>query len=316
MSKDPTRMVHVPLSQHTVKELQARALELQRIALSASNTADMRALVALAGRFQVLAERRENVARGAAEALAPRPADVEWFEAGKRTVMLGSDRPMGLPSVEAMQIAADALSRQYLLPETMHHPAIQSATKRLAYTLMAYGLAATGPEPAAARSEIAIQQSSAGRLDRPRDTGHHILVVDDVSDVLVAVGAFLMKEAFVIQHAANGDEALRLIASDPRIGILITDFAMPGLNGVELIAQATRMRPNLKALVITGYPNADGLAELPPHTTILVKPFRRDTLIAGVRSLLGEMRPLPDETAELIDSRDLESAGLMARRQV
>jgi hypothetical protein len=75
MLKDPTKMVHVPLSQHTVKELQARALELQRIALSASDTADMRALVALAGRFHALAERRENVARGTTEALAPRSAD-------------------------------------------------------------------------------------------------------------------------------------------------------------------------------------------------------------------------------------------------
>ena len=74
MLKDPTKMVHVPLSQHTVKELQARALELQRIALSANTTADMRALVALAGRFHALAERRENVARGATEArLCARP---------------------------------------------------------------------------------------------------------------------------------------------------------------------------------------------------------------------------------------------------
>ena len=223
---------------------------------------------------------------------------------------------MDLPSVEALQMAADALSRHYVLPETMQHPVIQSATKRLAYTLMAYGLAPTRPEPAAAQPEMAMQQSSAGRIDRSRDTGHHILVVDDVSDVLVAVGAFLMKEAFVIRQATDGDEALRLIASDPRIGVLITDFAMPGLNGVELIAQATQIRPNLKALVITGYPNAEGLAELPPHTAILVKPFRRDALIAGVRSMLGEMRPLPDETAELIDNRDFESMEPIAHRQI
>ena len=230
--------------------------------------------------------------------------------------MLGSDRPLGLPSVEALKLATNALSRHYVLPETMQHPVIQIATERLAYTLMAYGLAPTSRNPAAAQSELAMQPSSAGRIDRSGATDRHILVVDDVSDVLVAVGAFLMKEAFVIRQATNGDEALRLIASDPRIGVLITDFAMPGLNGVELIAQATQIRPNLKALVITGYPNADGLAELPPHTAILVKPFRRDTLIAGVRSLLGEMRPVPDETPELIDNRDLESVDPIARRQL
>ncbi len=316
MVNDTAKTAHVPLSRHTIKELRARALELQRMALAAGSAADMQALVALAGRFQALAERRENVAPGATEGLALRSTDVKWLGADERTERLGADTPLGLPSVEALQMAADAMSRHYVLPETMRHPAIQSATRSLAYTLMAYGLGRTKPEPAGAQSDMALRQSSVERSSRSRDTGHHILVVDDVSDVLVAVGAFLMKEAFVIRQAANGDEALRLIASDPRIGVLITDFAMPGLNGVELIAQATRIRPNLKALMITGYPNADGLAELPPHTAILVKPFRRDTLIAGVRSLLGEMRPLPDETAELIDNRDLESAGLMARRQV
>ena len=315
MLNDPTKTVHVPLSQHTVKELQARALELQRMALTASSAADMRALVALAGRFHALAERRENVARGAPEAQAPRSTDVAWFGAGKRAAMLGSDRPLGLPSVEALQLAADALSRHYVLPETMQHPVIQSRPRGL--PIRSWPTA--WPRRAGTRGSAVGDGDAAEQRGTHRpvgDTGHHILVVDDVSDVLVAVGAFLMKEAFVIRQAANGDEALRLIASDPRIGVLITDFAMPGLNGVELIAQATQIRPNLKALVITGYPNADGLAELPPHTAILVKPFRRDTLIAGVRSLLGEIRPVPNETPELIDSRDLESVDLIVRRQV
>ena len=64
------------------------------------------------------------------------------------------------------------------------------------------------------------------------------------------------------------------------------------------------MRPNLKALVITGYPNADRFADCRRYRNTR-QAIRRDTLIAGVTSLLGEMRPLPDETAELIDNRDL-----------
>ncbi len=81
---------------------------------------------------------------------------------------------------------------------------------------------------------------------------------------------------------------------------------MPGLSGVELIVQASQIRPHLKALVITGYPNADGLAELPPQTAILVKPFRRDTLIAGVKSLLGELPTVPNATAELVEREPIE----------
>jgi DNA-binding NtrC family response regulator len=100
----------------------------------------------------------------------------------------------------------------------------------------------------------------------PLRTDHSILLVDDNTDVLVATGAFLTKEGLSVQMSTNGDEALRLIANDPKIDVLITDFAMPGLSGIDLIAQATQMSPGLRALLITGYPNADGLAELTPST--------------------------------------------------
>ena len=86
-------------------------------------------------------------------------------------------------------------------------------------------------------------------------------------DVLVIVEAFLVGSGFVVVTAPDGDSALRIIASDSRIGLLVTDFAMPGLSGVDLIMQALQMRPNLKVLLITGYPHADGLAELPAGVT-------------------------------------------------
>ena len=64
--------------------------------------------------------------------------------------------------------------------------------------------------------------------------------MDDNTDVLVATGAFLTKEGFSVQMSTNGDEALRLIANDPKIDVLITDFAMPGLS--ESISSRRRHR--------------------------------------------------------------------------
>ena len=61
------------------------------------------------------------------------------------------------------------------------------------------------------------------------------------------------------------------------------------------------MSPALRALLITGYPNADGLAELSPSATILVKPFRGDTLIATIKSLLDDTHSRSKETIELTD---------------
>jgi DNA-binding NtrC family response regulator len=185
---------------------------------------------------------------------------------------------------------------------------------------MAYGLVSTGQELNTMQADLPATPEMAGKpgskesTDATAHADHSILVVDDVTDVLVTVGAFLTREGFTVQRAANGDEALRLIASDPTIDVLVTDFAMPGLSGVELIAQAVQIRPNIKALVITGYPNADGLAELPPLTTILVKPFRRYTLIDRIQSLLGETQLPRDQIAELTDTRELETVAALPFR--
>ena len=116
-------------------------------------------------------------------------------------------------------------------------------------------------------------------------------MVDDATDVLVTVGAFLANAGFAVQKATSGDQALELIANDPQIEVLVTDFAMPGLSGADLITQAMQVRPDLKTLVITGYPSADGLAEVAAHTKILVKPFRRAALIAEVKVLVGDPSP-------------------------
>jgi DNA-binding NtrC family response regulator len=115
-------------------------------------------------------------------------------------------------------------------------------------------------------------------------TEEKILVVDDVADVLEKLGGFLVKAGFTVETAASGDEALRKVLADPQINTLVTDLAMPGLSGAALITRAKEVRPNLKALVITGSPNA----ELPVDTPFLVKPFRRAALIAKVTSLLGQ----------------------------
>jgi CheY-like chemotaxis protein len=123
--------------------------------------------------------------------------------------------------------------------------------------------------------------------DEPNRAGQSVLVVDDEVKVLATVGAFLASAGFAVQKSADGAEALRMIAADAAIELLVTDFAMPGMSGAQLISQAVVIRPNIKTVMMTGYVDADGL-KLPPDTPILTKPFRRAELVAEVRSLLGE----------------------------
>ncbi len=87
--------------------------------------------------------------------------------------------PLGMPSVEAVQMAIDAMERQYVLPETMQHPVVMYAATRLAYSLMAYGLVPRAP---AAQPE-AVGQPRRAQAAREH-ARHRILLVDDVADVL------------------------------------------------------------------------------------------------------------------------------------
>ncbi len=110
-----------------------------------------------------------------------------------------------------------------------------------------------------------------------------ILLVDDSTDILVTVGAFLVKAGFDVVRAESGDRALHMLAEDPRFDALVADYAMPGLNGADLIAQARLLKPGLPALIITGYASIcenEGVAEA---TTVLHKPFQRQDLIAALR---------------------------------
>jgi len=113
------------------------------MAEKASTIADVRALEALGAHFDALAERREaadHAAFSAAETATVRSTATSRLEAEDPTAKPGPDRPMGLPSPEALQMATDAICRHFLLPETRQHPQVQSAIMRFAYQLMAYGL--------------------------------------------------------------------------------------------------------------------------------------------------------------------------------
>lgn len=113
------------------------------------------------------------------------------------------------------------------------------------------------------------------------------LLVDDHPDVLVGIGAFLEAAGFDVVRARNGDEALAYLAAGQSFSLLVTDYAMPGVNGVDLARQALEQFADLKALIITGFPSDAGLFDRPPNVALLAKPFRRAELIAALQSLFA-----------------------------
>lgn len=98
-----------------------------------------------------------------------------------------------------------------------------------------------------------------------------ILVVDD--DPLLRLGIVCMlKELGYTPIAAHDPQrALPLARQVPNLSLLITDYQMPGMNGVELARLMAAARPGLNVLIVTG--NEDLPDDLSPGWKMLTKPF-------------------------------------------
>jgi CheY-like chemotaxis protein len=127
----------------------------------------------------------------------------------------------------------------------------------------------------------------------PADDRPAVLLVDDALDVLVTLGAFLEGAGLRVIKARSGDDALRIVASDAALHAIVTDNAMPGLTGTELLLQSAQLRPSLPGLIVTGYADAGSLAELPSTVEVLCKPFRREDLVRRVLNMTAAVARQP-----------------------
>jgi PAS domain S-box-containing protein len=115
--------------------------------------------------------------------------------------------------------------------------------------------------------------------------GCRVLVVDD--DPLVALGTVAMLED--LGHSAievsSGRQALKILEADPKIDLVITDQAMPGMTGTELVQKIREQKPKLPIILATGW------AELPenpvPEFLRLSKPYRQEDLAMAIGRVLA-----------------------------
>jgi signal transduction histidine kinase len=114
-----------------------------------------------------------------------------------------------------------------------------------------------------------------------------ILLVDDAADVLAITGALLEKAGFQVVRAGSGNQAVATLTAGERFDALVTDYAMLGMNGMELIARARAVQPELPALVITGFAEVDGAETLPEDILVLRKPFPRQQLVGALLQSIG-----------------------------
>ena len=117
-----------------------------------------------------------------------------------------------------------------------------------------------------------------------------VLVVEDEDNVRELLRRQLGSAGYQAVLAARAEEALRVL-EDPkqRVDLLLTDIVMPTMRGPELARRAVLLRPGLRVLYMTGYPNTsamgDTTATAPPN--VIWKPFSAADLTTAIRGALA-----------------------------
>ena len=113
-----------------------------------------------------------------------------------------------------------------------------------------------------------------------------ILVVDDQEAVRAFAARTLRRDGYEVLMAGSAEEAMDLLTSGADIALLVIDIVMPGTNGYELAAQATRHLSDLKVVLITGDPAF--FTRVENRFVTLTKPFTGIQLRDKVRQALDD----------------------------
>jgi PAS domain S-box-containing protein len=137
----------------------------------------------------------------------------------------------------------------------------------------------------------AASDADTAEITAPRTgQGETVLIVDDEPTVRMLVVDVLEDLDYTAVEATDGAAALKLLQSDMRIDLLVTDVGLPGgMNGRQVADAARALRPALKVLFITGYAEnaVIGSGHLEPGMHVLTKPFAMDMLAGRIKALIS-----------------------------
>ena len=124
-----------------------------------------------------------------------------------------------------------------------------------------------------------------------------ILVVDDEPAVGAAIADSLRSAGYEPETATDGVTALSLISATT-YDLIVSDVAMPGLTGLQLLALIKARHPSPEVILITAFSTADVAAEALEHGAFgyLEKPFDTAELLERVKQALWKRRVTVGQT--------------------
>lgn len=145
-----------------------------------------------------------------------------------------------------------------------------------------------------------------------------VVLVDDEDMVITSIRAFLTFETDYQIHAfTRPEDALKLLEETP-VDVVVTDYLMPRITGLQLLAEAKRMQPNAARVLLTGHADKQSAIKAINEVGLyqyLEKPWDNDQLRLVIQSGSDRAR-LYSEIAALVRRLDVSNNELKRLQQL
>ncbi len=144
-----------------------------------------------------------------------------------------------------------------------------------------------------------------------------LMVVDDEEGVRRSLKRVLEREGYRIILAENGEEALDIVRSDSRgIETVISDYRMPGMDGLETLIEIGRLNAEITRIMLTGYATMASAIEAVNAGIdgFLTKPFANDELRAKVREYMIKKRLKQFVSEQVLAELQRDTRAILPRR--
>ncbi|HZG47118.1 MAG TPA: response regulator [Allosphingosinicella sp.] len=135
------------------------------------------------------------------------------------------------------------------------------------------------PRAVSEREADAPEEAAAGLGDQ---RALRILLVDDNEAVRATTAALLADLGHSVETAEDGASMLKMLDEDSSYDLIITDYAMPLMSGGEAMLQARAVKPDIRAIIISGYADAEDIERKPEGVQVLGKPFSPDDMTRAI----------------------------------
>jgi DNA-binding NtrC family response regulator len=133
----------------------------------------------------------------------------------------------------------------------------------------------------------------------------HVLLVDDEDMVITSIRAFLELETeFAVHGFTSPEEAARFVETNP-VDVVVSDYLMPKMNGIQLLARAKQFQPEAARVLLTGHADKQSAIQAINDVGLyqyLEKPWDNSQLLLVLRSAIERtqlLRKLRDKVSEL-----------------